>query len=249
MKKRLPKATSSTLSDIHSESADAIAEAGAQMPPEAAAAAIPPTSARRKAAGSTARKKAPAQAAPIPPSEIHKESAGAEAGKQAEPAPETPPEPVTALVPVSPARAADETELRQAQALVIVERYTTYSALGGCIPLAIFDTISVSAVVFNMVRALAEHYRVPFQRDRVKAGIAALLAGVASPSLGSIATRLAGRLIPGVWLIDTAVSSASAAALTRYIGQAFIEHLESGGTALNFDMTRLTGRFRKTAAA
>lgn len=249
MKKRLPKATSSTLSEIHNESTDAMAEAGAKTPPEATAAEAPASRARRKAAGSTTRKKPSAQAASLPPNEIHKESADAEAGKQAEPEAETPPQPVTALVPVSPARSSSESELRQAQALVIVERYTTYSALGGCIPLAIFDTISVSAVVFNMVRALAEHYRVPFQRDRVKAGVAALLAGVASPSLGNIATRLAGRLIPGVWLIDTAVSSASAAALTRYIGLAFIEHLESGGTALNFDMARLTARFRKTAAA
>lgn len=249
MKKRLPKATSSTLSDIHSESADAIAEAGAKTPPEATATAAPASRARRKTAGTPPKKKPLPKAAAGTLSEIHSEDAHAAADQGAEPEAEIPPAPTTALVPISPARSSNESELRQAQALVIVERYTTYSALGGCIPLAIFDTISVSAVVFNMVRALAEHYRVPFQRDRVKAGVAALLAGVASPSLGNIATNLAGRLIPGIWLLNTAVSSASAAALTRYIGQAFIDHLESGGTTLNFDMAHLMPRFRKTAAA
>jgi len=253
MKKRLPKATSSTLSEIHSESTNTAADKGAEpeaeTPLETTASAAPVSRARRKTAGIPPKKKPLPKAASSTLSEIHSEDAHAAADQGAEPEAETPPAPTTALVTVSPARSSNESELRQAQALVIVERYTTYSALGGCIPLAIFDTISVSAVVFNMVRALAEHYHVPFQRDRVKAGVAALLAGIASPSLGNIATRLAGRLIPGVWLIDTAVSSASAAALTRYIGQAFIDHLESGGNTLNFDMTHLMPRFGKTAAA
>ncbi|MBS4098546.1 MAG: DUF697 domain-containing protein [Sulfuricella sp.] len=203
MKKRLPKATLSTLDDIHSETANTAAdsaEPAAETAPEAAATEVPP-------------------------------------------------EQSTTVVALAPLHDSANRELRQAQALNIVERYTTYSALGGCIPLAIFDTISVSAVIFNMVRALAEHYQTPFQRDRVKAGVAALLAGVATPSLGNVATRLAGKLIPGAWLISTAVSSAAAAALTRYIGNAFIEHLESGGTTLNFDMTQILARFRKTAAA
>lgn len=150
------------------------------------------------------------------------------------------------LVPALRQRADDE--LRRAQAVNIVERYTTYSALGGCIPLAIFDGLSVSLIIFNMVRALAEHYCVPFQQDKVKASIASLTVGVAAPIMGSAASQILGRIIPGGWIINTAVSSAAAAALTRYTGQAFIEHFESGGTALDIDIAKLRTYFRRQAA-
>lgn len=202
MKKRLPKATQSTFSEIHGEST----ETGA-------------------------------------------ENTEADVVEILEPEVETAREAVIAPVPLASRPGAADNELRHTRALVIVERYTTYSALGGCIPLAIFDSLSVGVIVFNMVRALAEHYRVPFQRDRVKAGVAALSAGVASPTLGNLAGNLATRLIPGAWLVSTAVSSATAAGLTRYIGQAFIDHLESGGTALDFNWARGTSYLRKPATA
>lgn len=180
-------------------------------------------------------------------SEIHDESANASRENNAETVAESTPETVTAMVPV--AQRPAYSELHRAQALNIVERYTTYSALGGCIPLAIFDSLSVGVIVFNMVRALAEHYRVPFQQDRMKAGIAAVLAGVVSPGLGDVATHLAGKLIPGAWLISTAVSSAAAAGLTRYTGEAFIKHFESGGTTLNFDMAQIQAYFTRKMPA
>jgi len=189
MSKRLPKATLSTLNDIHRETRGEIIDSTAER--------------------------------------VDEESAN--------------PAPVPALRPT-------ENELRRLQAGNIVERYTTYSALGGCIPLAIFDGLSVSLIIFNMVQALAEHYRVPFQQDKLKASIAALTVGVASPSISGIAAQLIGRIIPGAWLINTAISSAAAAALTRYTGQSFIEHFESGGTALDFDTDKLRGYFRRKAA-
>lgn len=159
----------------------------------------------------------------------------------AQPAPEAP-------LPVPAPRPIDA-GLHRAQAAIIVERHATYSALGGCIPVTIFDTISVGLVIFNMVQQLAGHYRVPFQRDRIKAGIAALAGGIAAPGLGSLATGLFAAIVPGTWLIGAAASSAAAAAFTRYSGEAFIAHFESGGTTLDFDMERLKGYFRKPLAA
>lgn len=172
-------------------------------------------------------------------SEIHRESAA---------------EPITVdvvpeIVPAGTAYQPFDAELHRAQASIIVERYTTYSALGGGIPLALFDALSVSLVMFNMVRALAAHYRVPFRQDRVKAGIAALIAGVASPSLGGIATQIVGRILPGAWLVNALVSSAAAASMTRYVGQSFVEHFESGGSAFDFDVAKLRTYFKRPATA
>lgn len=138
----------------------------------------------------------------------------------------------------APSRQADSL-LRRAQADNIVERYTTYSAMGGGIPLVLVDTLSVSLIIFNMTRALAEHYRAPFADDRVKAAVAALVGGIASPGLGNLAAHLLTRIIPGAWLIGAAASSATAAALTRYTGQEFIAHFEAGGTTLDFDFDKL----------
>lgn len=176
-------------------------------------------------------------------SDIHRETSGETIDGTAERVDEEPtnPAPVPALRPA-------ENELRRARAGNIVERYTTYSALGGCIPLALFDGLSVSLIIFNMVRALAEHYRVPFQQDKLKASIAALTVGVATPSIGGIASQLIGKVIPGAWLINTAISSAAAAGLTRYAGQSFIEHFESGGTTLDFDIGKWQGYFRRKTA-
>ncbi len=151
-----------------------------------------------------------------------------------------PPLPAPAPAPLRQAAS----RLRRAQADNIVERYTTYSALGGGIPLVIVDTLSVSLIVFNMARALAEHYRAPFADDRVKAAVAALVGGIAAPGLGNLATHLLTRIVPGAWLIGAAASSAAAAALTRYTGQMFIEHFEAGGTTLDFDFGKLQPHLR-----
>lgn len=134
--------------------------------------------------------------------------------------------------------------LRRAQASIIVGRYTTYSALGSCIPFAIFDALGVTVIIVNMVRALSQHYHVAFQEDRVRACIAALAAGIATPAAGSVATHLLGKLVPGGWLVGTAVSSVAAAGLTRYIGQAYVEHFEAGGDVFDLDIAVLRSRLR-----
>lgn len=134
----------------------------------------------------------------------------------------------------SPVRPQNGLELHRAKALNIVERYTTYSALGSCVPLQLVEGLSSGVIIFNMMRALAKHYGIPFQQDRIKAGITALLAAIASPSAGNIATLLLGQVIPGAWVLGAAASSAAAATLTRYVGHAFIKHLESGGTSTDF---------------
>lgn len=141
------------------------------------------------------------------------------------------------------------TDLRHAEAKLIVERHTSYAALGGCLPLAIFDALSVGLIIFNMVRELAAYYRVPFRQDQAKAIIAALLGGVLSPGLGGIASHLLGKIVPGGWLFGVAASSATAAAYTRYAGEAFVDHFESGGTLIDIDLSGLRQYFSRQAAS
>jgi hypothetical protein len=58
---------------------------------------------------------------------------------------------------------------RLSQAHAIVERYATYSAAGGIIPLPIANAASVMAIIVRMVKMLSNLYGVPFERDRARA--------------------------------------------------------------------------------
>jgi len=176
------------------------------------------------------RESTPPQIIDVVPERVAPESAGAAAEM-----------PETVLV-------RENINLRLVEAKLIVERHTSYAALGGCLPLVIFDALSVGLIVFNMVRELSTHYQVPFRQDQAKAIIAALLGGVLAPGLGSVASHLIGKIIPGGWLFGVAASSATAAAYSRYAGDAFIEYFESGGNLLEADLGFLRKAFRKQMA-
>jgi len=137
---------------------------------------------------------------------------------------------VGALVPAESMPTAAEVEWRRSRAHAIVERHSTYSAVGGIIPLPIINVASVTAVILRMVKALSELYGVPFERDRARAAVVALMGGAVPAGLASATTSTLIYVIPGGNLVGLAVSSIAAAACTRGIGRIFVEHFENGET-------------------
>jgi uncharacterized protein (DUF697 family) len=119
---------------------------------------------------------------------------------------------------------------RRARALRIVNRHACYSAVGGVVPLPFATFASVTAVIVRMVKVLADHYRVPFERDRARTIVIGLAAGVMPSGAAAVASSSLFYVVPGSALIGLVVSSASAAACTRSIGRIFIEHFENGAT-------------------
>lgn len=138
-----------------------------------------------------------------------------------------------------------ESEYRRSRAREIVGRFTTYSAVGGLLPLPIVDTASVMACIVKMVQALAKHYGVPFQRDRIRVAVAAVIGGVGQAGAGAVTMSALVKAIPGPGLYASAVASIASAALTRAIGNAFILHFETGGTALEFKPETLREYFER----
>jgi uncharacterized protein (DUF697 family) len=199
----LPKAVGQTLDELRRAAAT-------EQPAGPEAAAPPPAAARR-------RKAAPASAAspPVAPEPEMEKSAAPE--EQVAPALPVP-------VPSAPAAPA-----RRAEAEAIVRRHATYAAVGGLIPLPLIDVASVTAINVRMVSRLARHYGVPFQHDRLRAIIIALMGGAAPTGLAAVTTTTLMRLTPGASLAGLAVSSLTAAACTRGIGQFFLGHFEAGG--------------------
>ncbi|MBW7900232.1 MAG: DUF697 domain-containing protein [Rhodocyclaceae bacterium] len=244
MSKRLPKATLHTLDEIRRESGSADEKATTSPPPAPPPAGRPPRAAKgrtaKTAAATPRRTAAGATPEPVP------EAASV-------PMPESTPVAAAAATPTPTAEPAlpapangtpSPRDLHRMGAELIVERHTTYAALGGCVPLFVVDSLSVGLIIYNMLRSLAAHYRFQWRQDQLKATLAALLGGLLAPGAGSLTTQLLGKFIPGAWLFGTAASSLTAAACTRYVGETFIAHFESGGTLNNLDIAGIRASLR-----
>jgi uncharacterized protein (DUF697 family) len=116
---------------------------------------------------------------------------------------------------------------RRALARRIVERHRNYAALGGLVPLPAANIASVTAVNLRMVKQLSELYGVPFQRDRTRALIIALIAGAAPTGAGLAASSTLMWIVPGGLVWGLGAAALTAGALTRGIGAVFVESFEA----------------------
>jgi hypothetical protein len=96
-----------------------------------------------------------------------------------------------------------------------------------------------------MAGNLARHYTIPPDRNRTRALVLGLIGAMAPVGLGALTSSSLLRFIPGANLVGMAVTSIAAAACTRSIGLIFIEHFESGGTLLDFEI----GAYKESIAA
>ena len=116
---------------------------------------------------------------------------------------------------------------RRALARRIVERHRNYAAVGGLVPLPAANIASVTAVNLRMVKQLSEVYGVPFQRDRTRSLIIALIAGAAPTGAGLAAASTLMWIVPGGLIWGLGASAITAGALTRGIGMGFVDSFEA----------------------
>jgi uncharacterized protein (DUF697 family) len=116
---------------------------------------------------------------------------------------------------------------RRALARRIVERHKNYAAIGGLVPLPAANIASVTALNLRMVKKLSELYGVPFQRDRTRSLIIALIAGAVPTGAGLAASSTLMWIVPGGLFWGLGVSAITAGALTRGIGLVFIDSFEA----------------------
>ena len=135
--------------------------------------------------------------------------------------------PAAAAVAQSPSPDA-ATALRRRKARAIVERYANLSAVGGAIPLPLINATAITALLMRMVQSLSTLYDVPFERNRTRAVVIALMGGALPTGFSTIATSSLSYFVPGLNLLGLAVSSVTSAAYARSIGQLYIEHFENG---------------------
>jgi uncharacterized protein (DUF697 family) len=118
--------------------------------------------------------------------------------------------------------------LRRRQAVAIVERYANYSAIGGAIPVPLANAAAITALLVRMVKSLSKLYGVPFERNRTRSVVIALMGGALPTGFATIATSTVTLFVPGLNVLGLAVSSVTSGAYARSIGQLFIEHFENG---------------------
>jgi len=125
-------------------------------------------------------------------------------------------------------RAADPLAARRrALARRIVDRHKNYAAMGGLVPLPAANIASVTAINLRMVKKLSELYGVPFQRDRTRSLIIALIAGAVPTGAGLAASSTLMWIIPGGLVWGLGAAALTAGALTRGIGLVFIDSFEA----------------------
>jgi len=115
---------------------------------------------------------------------------------------------------------------RRVIAARIVESHGTYAALSGFAPLPAVNIAGVAAMVMRMLKQLSQLYQVRFERDRTQSLIIAILGGAAPSGLGLATISTIGLVAPAPAFVGLAISALTAGAVTRAIGQVFIESFE-----------------------
>jgi len=138
---------------------------------------------------------------------------------------------------------------KEAAAMHIVREYMGWSTGAGLIPLPLLDLAAISLVQLKMVHSLARLYGVPFQRGAAKSIIGALIGGggtyvLAAPVASVIKTVPVIGTVAGV-LTEPAIAAAASYAL----GKVFIQHFESGGTLLDFNVRTQRHQYEQHFAA
>lgn len=138
------------------------------------------------------------------------------------------------------------------QAQEVVKKYATYAAGAGLIPIPTLDMAAIAGVELKMLSDLAKVYDVPFENDRVRPILAAVMGGYVASNLG---TGAGGSLLKSVPVFGTVLGTLAvptfAAGLTFAIGKVFTQHFASGGTFLDFNPEKVREYFKthKTSAA
>jgi uncharacterized protein (DUF697 family) len=162
----------------------------------------------------------------VPPHLTRQAAAPSIAFDAVEPEPKS--EPSLETKPPSKPDSADPLAARRrVLARRIVDRHKNYAAMGGLVPLPAANIASVTAVNLRMVKQLSELYGVPFQRDRTRSLIIALIAGAVPTGAGLAASSTLMWIVPGGLVWGLGAAALTAGALTRGIGLVFVDSFEA----------------------
>jgi len=126
---------------------------------------------------------------------------------------------------------------RSKHAETIIRNHVLWSMGAGFIPVVIADVFAVSALQLDMIRQLARVYNIDFSETQGKA----IVTSLTSATLARIAAGSLVKLIPVVGSLVGGISNSIFAGASTYaLGEVFKRHFDTGGTFLDFDVSRLS---------
>jgi uncharacterized protein (DUF697 family) len=147
--------------------------------------------------------------------------------EQSEALPDAPPPAANDLLPAALLLSQPQAEIRLREAFKIVERHKLYAGFGGLFPMPAVNVVGVTAIILRMLKSLSDLYGVPFERDKTRSIILGLMGGAAPTGLAAATTSTLAFVVPGAGALGLAVSSVTAASLTRRIGVFFVQRFET----------------------
>ncbi len=127
-----------------------------------------------------------------------------------------------------------ETQVRNDVDQIIIN-HAWFATLPGFVPVPVLDTLAIMAVNVDMVKQLANHYNVDFERERGKSIVVAIFNTILG-RLPGYAIRSAIKNVPIIGWISGGATMSSFAFLTTYAtGRVFEEHFKTGGTLENLN--------------
>lgn len=127
-----------------------------------------------------------------------------------------------------------------------IKKYSLYSAGAGLIPVPLVDFAAISAIQIKMLKQVSSIYEIPFDDERGRSIVAALIGGLAGTNLGYGLGRNLLKAVPFVGPVLGGFSvSAMGGAVTWAVGRVFMQHFASGGTLLDFDPDAVRQHFKR----
>jgi len=137
-------------------------------------------------------------------------------------------------------------EEKESAARRMVTKYMWLSMGAGLVPVPVWDLVLLTGIQLKMAKDLADHYAIPFAKNRVKLIVSTLIGSVAPGAFayGPIGSLL--KVIPGVGQFAGMVGLPIFAGASTYaVGKVFIQHFESGGTLLDFEPAKMRAHFKQ----
>ncbi len=129
--------------------------------------------------------------------------------------------------------------VKKQDALQLVKNYTYWSMGAGLIPIPLVDMAAVTGVQVKMIAEISSIYRVEFSENKVKAIVSSLLGSILPGELSHSSARALMWHIPLVGPVLSGFSmSVCSGAATYAVGRLFVNHFESGGNLLSFDIAK-----------
>ena len=139
---------------------------------------------------------------------------------------------------------------RDTHATEVIKTHTLYSAGAGLIPMPFVDFAAITAIQVKMLRDVSAIYEIPFESERARSIVAALIGGLAGTSLGYGLGRTLLKAVPVFGPVLGGFSmSAMGGAVTWAVGRVFMQHFASGGTLLDFDPDKMRQHFTAEVSA